>query len=112
MNENRHITVPLDWARERGMAAMLVPHLAYWGTKFSWRGDIRFDTEEEWNRFFDEYETWIVEMARLAEAHGAAMFCVGLEYTHAQKFDRPLAQDHRRSAQGLLREADLRCELE
>ena len=86
MNENRHITVPLDWARERGMAALLVPHLAYWGTKFSWRGDIRFDTEEEWNRFFDEYETWIVEMARIAEAHGAAMFCVGLEYTHAQKF--------------------------
>ena len=87
-DENRHITVPLDWARERGMSAMLVPHLAYWGSKFTWRGEIRFDSAEEWDRFFAEYETWIVEMARLAEAHGAAVFCVGLEYAHAQKFEQ------------------------
>jgi hypothetical protein len=32
------------------------------------------------------YEAWIVEMARLAQAHQATVFCVGLEYTHAQKF--------------------------
>src|SRR6188474_2411680 len=30
----RHITVPLDWARQRGMSVMLIPHIAYWGTKF------------------------------------------------------------------------------
>ncbi|MGI8820699.1 MAG: glycoside hydrolase family 113 [Chthoniobacterales bacterium] len=86
IDENRHIVVPLDWARERGMSAMVVPHLAYWGSKFSWRGEIRFETEEEWNRFFTSYETWIVEMAQIAEAHHAPLFCVGLEYTHAQKF--------------------------
>nr|MDQ3081690.1 hypothetical protein [Gemmatimonadota bacterium] len=86
VDENRHISVPLDWAQERGMSAMIVPHLAYWGSKFSWRGDIKFETAEEWDRFFSEYETWIVEMARIAEAHHAAVFCVGLEYTHAQKF--------------------------
>jgi len=86
VDENRHISVPLDWAQERGMSAMIVPHLAYWGSKFSWRGDIKFDTAEEWDRFFSEYEMWIVEMARIAEAHHAAVFCVGLEYTHAQKF--------------------------
>jgi hypothetical protein len=85
---NRHITVPLDWARERGMSAMLIPHIAYWGSKFSWRGEIKFDTAEEWDRFFTGYETWIVEMARLAEAHGATIFCVGLEYTHAHKFEQ------------------------
>jgi hypothetical protein len=67
---------------------MLIPHIAYWGSKFSWRGEIKFDTAEEWDRFFTDYETWIVEMARLAEAHGAAVFCVGLEYTHAQKFEQ------------------------
>ncbi len=85
-DENRHITVPLDWARERGMSAMLVPHIAYWGSKFRWRGDINFDTAEEWDRFFADYEAWIVEMAQLAETHHAPLFCVGLEYTHAQKF--------------------------
>jgi hypothetical protein len=85
---NRHITMPLDWARERGMSALLVPHIAYWGSKFSWRGEIKFETAEEWERFFTQYEAWIVEMARLAQAHRAALFCVGLEYTHAQKFEQ------------------------
>lgn len=86
-DQNRHITVPLDWARERRMSAMLIPHIAYWGTQFKWRGDIKFERAEEWERFFTDYEAWIVEMARLAEAHGAAVFSVGLEYTHAQKFE-------------------------
>ena len=87
VDDNRHITVPLGWAQERRMSAMLIPHIGYWGSKFSWRGDIKFDRAEEWERFFDGYETWIVAMARLAEAHGADVFCVGLEYTHAQKFE-------------------------
>ena len=87
VDDHRHVRVPLDAARERGMSAMLIPHLAYWGTKFTWRGEIKFETEAEWDRFFADYETWIVEMAKLAEAHGAAVFSVGLEYTHAQKFE-------------------------
>ena len=86
-DENRHITVPLDWGRERGMTVMLVPHIAYWGSKFSWRGDIYFETGEEWDRFFAGYQDWIVAMARLAEEHGAGIFCVGLEYTHAQRHE-------------------------
>jgi hypothetical protein len=82
-----HITKPLRWARERGMSAMLIPHIAYWGTKFSWRGEINFATPEEWNIFFIEYEAWIVQMATLAEAEHAAVFCVGLEFSFAQKYD-------------------------
>ena len=87
-NDNfRHISVPLDWARERGLSVMLIPHIAYWGTKFLWRGEINFQTNEEWDRFFGDYQTWIVQMARVAEAHGAGTFCIGLEFTYAQKFD-------------------------
>jgi hypothetical protein len=82
-----HITTPLRWARERGMSAMLIPHIAYWGTKFTWRGEINFVTPEEWDRFFADYETWIVEMAALAEAEHAAVFCVGLEFTYPQKYE-------------------------
>ncbi len=82
-----HITTPLRWARERGMTAMLIPHIAYWGTKFTWRGEINFVTPEEWDRFFTDYETWIVEMATLAEAEHAAVFCVGLEFTYPQKYE-------------------------
>ncbi|MGI8430940.1 MAG: glycoside hydrolase family 113 [Chthoniobacterales bacterium] len=86
-DNNREITVPLDWARERGMSVMLIPHIAYWGSKFLWRGEINFQSNEEWDRFFTDYETWIVQMATLAEAHGAGTFCVGLEFTEAQKFE-------------------------
>ena len=87
-NDNfRHIAQPLDWARERGLSVMLIPHIAYWGTKFLWRGEINFQTKEEWDRFFGDYQTWIVQMATVAEAHGAQTFCIGLEFTFAQKFD-------------------------
>lgn len=86
VDENRHITVPLDWARERGLSVMVIPHIAYWGTKFLWRGEITFETAAEWDNFFNDYETWIVEMARLSQAHGAAIFCVGLEFSYAEKF--------------------------
>ncbi len=86
IDENRHITVPLDWARERGLSVMVIPHIAYWGTKFLWRGEINFESAAEWDNFFNDYETWIVEMARLSQAHGADIFCVGLEFTYAEKF--------------------------
>src|SRR3954454_7001592 len=82
-----HITTPLRWAYERNMSAMLIPHLAYWGTKFSWRGEINFVTQEEWDRFFADYEAWIVQMAALAESEHAGIFCVGLELTYPQKYE-------------------------
>jgi hypothetical protein len=82
-----HITTPLRWARERGMSAMLIPHIAYWGTKFSWRGEVNFVTPDEWDRFFADYETWIVQMATIAESEQAAIFCVGLEFTYPQKYE-------------------------
>ena len=80
-----HISTPLRWARERGISVMLVPHIAYWGTKFLWRGEINFGTPEEWDIFFNDYEKWIVQMATLAEEGHAQVFCVGLEYSFAQK---------------------------
>jgi hypothetical protein len=86
IDNDRHITVPLDWARDRGMSVMLVPHIAYWGSRFSWRGEINFERAEEWDSFFADYEIWIVKMARLAEEHRAPLFCVGLEFTHAEQF--------------------------
>lgn len=86
IDENRHITVPLDWARERGLSVMMIPHIAYWGTKFLWRGEITFESAAEWDNFFNDYETWIVEMAIIAQAHRVDLFCVGLEFTYAEKF--------------------------
>jgi len=88
IDRNRHITVPLDWARERGLSVMLIPHIAYWGSKFLWRGEINFQSDQEWSRFFADYENWIVQMAQIAQDHGVAIFCIGLEFSYAQKFDQ------------------------
>src|SRR4051812_11279078 len=41
-DDDRHITIPLDWAHERNMSVMLIPHIAYWGSRFSWHGEINF----------------------------------------------------------------------
>ncbi len=82
-----YVARPLDWARERGMRVLLVPHIAYWGTKFQWRGEIQFADQAGWDRFFGDYQAWIVHMAKIAEKHHAAIFCIGLEYGPTQKFD-------------------------
>jgi hypothetical protein len=82
-----YVSTPLEWAKERKMHVMLIPHIAYWGSSFLWRGEIDFDSSEKWTRFFDAYEKWIVMMAGIAEEHGAELFCIGLEYGRAQKFD-------------------------
>jgi hypothetical protein len=82
-----YIAKPLAWARERGMTVMLVPHIAYWGTRFLWRGEIDFRTEAGWEHFFTHYEAWTLHMAAIAEKNGAEIFSVGLEYGPSQKFD-------------------------
>ena len=72
-------TAPLRLAHEREMATMLKPHLAYWRSPFSWRGEITFDEEAQWQRFFAGYRAFILHQAELAEAEGATVFAVGTE---------------------------------
>lgn len=72
-----YLAVPLRDARALGLKLQIAPHLAYWRSKFSWKGDIAFETEEEWTRFFAEYQTWIVNLARATR--DADAFVVGTE---------------------------------
>jgi hypothetical protein len=68
---------PIEEAHRAGLKILIKPHLAYWGSPFGWRGEIEFETEEEWDRFFDTYERWIVAVARACrDADG---FAVGTE---------------------------------
>ena len=72
-----HWTRPIEEAHAQGLKICIKPHLAYWRTGFSWRGDITFDTDEQWARFWDDYSAWIL---RLAEACSEAdAFVVGTE---------------------------------
>ena len=73
------VTVPTRLARERGMQMFVKPHLGYWRSRFTWRGEIGWDDAATEQRFLDAYRAWILEQAELAEAAGAACFAVGTE---------------------------------
>lgn len=68
---------PIREAHAAGMKIMIKPHLAYWGSGFGWRGEIGFDDEAAWERFFSSYRRWIVTIA--AATRDADGFAVGTE---------------------------------
>ena len=68
---------PIREAHVRGMKILIKPHIAYWGSQWSWRGEIAFPSEETRGRFFADYERWIGQLA--AASRGADAFAVGTE---------------------------------
>ena len=81
------IVRPARWAHEKKLTMMLVPHLAYWGTKFSWRGEIDFSQPAQWDHFFADYTRWIVDLATICEREKIPLLCIGLEYKMAVKHE-------------------------
>lgn len=71
------LTRPIREAHALGLKIMIKPHIAYWGTPFSWRQKITFKTERQWKRFFSTYERWITMVAELSA--NADAFVVGTE---------------------------------
>lgn len=71
------ITRPIREAHARGLSILVIPHLAYWGSPWSWRGAIDFPGAEERARFFATYQTWITGVARAVR--GADGFCIANE---------------------------------
>ncbi len=76
---------PIREAHRLGLKIFIKPHLAYWGSPFHWRGEIAFTTEEEWARFFESYEEWILYVVRACE--GADGFAVGTELDRTVRFE-------------------------
>lgn len=72
-------------AHELGLKIMLKPHLDlidnYDGTY--WRADIGFFNEQDWQKWFREYEKFITHYADMAERLGVEIFCVGTELSFA-----------------------------
>ncbi len=82
-----HLIHPIREAHRQGLKILIKPHLAYWGSPFAWRGEIEFDSPEEWDRFWRDYERWIVKLA--VACHEADGFVVGTE------LDRTLGHEER-----------------
>jgi hypothetical protein len=60
----------------KGLHVQLKPHL--W-TFSGWRANLTFNSDEEWDTWFDSYENYMLYYARLAEHTGVELFCVGTE---------------------------------
>jgi hypothetical protein len=64
-------------ARSLGVTAMVKPQIWLGGGAFV--GTIAMKTPADWAAWFDSYRRFVVHHAIVAEASGAALFCVGTE---------------------------------
>jgi sugar phosphate isomerase/epimerase len=79
------LTRPIEEAHKLGLKIMIKPHIAYWGSPFSWRGEIDFTTDEQWGVFFNSYTAWIKRVAELSK--DADAFVVGTELDRTVRFE-------------------------
>jgi len=92
-NPPQHLVRPIAEARARGLRILIKPHLAYWGSPFRWRGEIDFDDDASWERFWTGYREWILQLA--AATREADGFVVGTELDrtlgHAERWRELIA---------------------
>ena len=72
---------------QRNMHIMFKPHL--W-METGWRSNIKMDSHQEWDTWFDSYERHMLHYATLAEHLNIELLCIGTEFRSSIK-----AQPHR-----------------
>src|SRR4030042_4610073 len=74
----------IEKAHSLGMKVMLKPHLDLLSTsEGGWRGEIACIREPDWQVWFNQYKSFILHYAKIAEETGAEMLCIGTELTAA-----------------------------
>lgn len=66
-------------ARATGVKTLLKPHIWLTRANGKWRSDIEMNSPEEWKRWFEQYESFILHHAKLAETNGFEGLCIGTE---------------------------------
>ncbi len=89
------LTLTAKMARQKGIHTLLKPHIWVGGGKF--RGDIRMENEEDWQKWFDNYRTWILHYARLAAEYHFEGLCIGTEL-------RSTVREREKDWRGLIRD--------
>ena len=67
-------------AKALGMTTLLKPQVWVQG---GWPGSLDFESEDEWQKFFEYYYQWILHYALMAEMEGVDIFCLGVEFEKA-----------------------------
>ena len=67
-------------SHELGMKVMLKPHLDLLDkSDGSWRGEIGFTDEAEWDKWFKSYTEYILHYADISKKEDVELFCLGTE---------------------------------
>ncbi len=64
-------------AHNSGLKVMVKPHL--WIRHGSFTGDVKFDSEEDWNIWETDYLNYVLKYAQLCEEEKVELFCIGTE---------------------------------
>jgi hypothetical protein len=81
-----HLVHAIDRAHALGLRVLLKPHI--WlreRTDSTWRGTIGMGSDEEWQRWFANYERFLLHYARLAQRADVDLLCVGVELARTMK---------------------------
>lgn len=91
-------------AHEQGMKVMIKPHL--WVRDQGWPGDFDLVTPEAWTAWEQDYRSYILAFAQVADSMKAELFCIGTEVRQSVKqrpdFWRSLIRDVRKIYRGQL----------
>jgi len=67
-------------AHEHGVKVMLKPQVY---VPYGWTGALDFKTDEDWTKWEDAYERYILRFAALADSTNTELFCIGTEFNNA-----------------------------
>ncbi|MDZ4752080.1 MAG: glycoside hydrolase [Flavobacteriales bacterium] len=68
----------IELARAQDINCMIKPQV--WLDHGSYTGFFMLNSEAKWLEFEKSYSDWILSYAKLAQDHGAAIFCIGTEF--------------------------------
>jgi hypothetical protein len=68
-----------EHAKDVGIKTMLKPHIWLRRSGDKWRSDIAMNSEEEWDQWFESYQSWILHYAEVAQEGRIESLCIGTE---------------------------------
>ena len=68
--------------KSQQLTVMLKPHLYI---ESGWRDEIKYDSKEDWDLWFADYSKLLLQYAKVAEAGGADILCIGTELLDSVK---------------------------
>ncbi|MEP0987644.1 glycoside hydrolase family 113 [Ekhidna sp.] len=71
-------SVLIQYAKSHQLKVMLKPHV--WVSGEGWTGDYKLSSEQDWKKWENEFSTYIMNHARVADSLDVEILCIGTEY--------------------------------